>query len=116
MENNNLENIGFDKDFVDEHGENATLHIEPMNDSKDNFFGNTKYKLANIHKKDDNLSEQNKKKNIFTRDIGFKMKKNPNNVFLKDIGVKSSGFAQVASLAFIVALAGIFVLYLMFRY
>lgn len=111
MEN---KNVGIDKDFVDENGEKATMHIESVNGYKVNMFNNSKYKLANFSSKNNDLIGANKKKNFLTRDIGFKTKRN--GLFTSDIGIKSSGFAQVASLSFIVALAGLFIMYIMFRY
>ena len=96
MENNTEKNV----DFVDEHGEKATMHIASSNGYKVNMFNNGKYKLANSSKKNNDLLGINKKTNLFTRDIG----------------IKSSGFAQVASLSFIIALAGFFILFIMFKY
>lgn len=97
---NKEENVGFDREFIDEHGDKATMHIEPVNGYKVNMFNQGKYKLANASKSHKDL-------------LGVKRK---NGIFTRDIGVKSSGFAQIASLSFIIALAVIFVLYLMFRY
>ena len=67
MDNKELENVGFDKDFVDENGENATMHIEPMNGYKGNVFNNGKYKLANSHKKTNDLLGVKRKNSIFTK-------------------------------------------------
>lgn len=100
MDNNEMENVAIDKEFVDEHGEKATMHIEPVNGYKINMFNQSQYKLANAAKGHKDLLGVKRKNGLFTRDIGF----------------KSSGFAQIASLSFIVALAGMFVFYLMFRY
>ena len=100
MENNEMNNASFDKEFVDEHGDKATMHVEPMNGYRVNLFNQSKYKLANSTNSRKNLLGVRRKNGIFTRDIGF----------------KSSGFAQIASLSFIIALASIFVFYLMFRY
>lgn len=100
MDNKEINNVGFDKDFVDEHGEEATMHVEPMNGYKINMFNQAQYKLANASKSHKDLLGVKRKNGLFTRDIGF----------------KSSGFAQIASLSFIVAVAGIFIFYLMFRY
>ena len=94
------ENIDVEKDFLDEHGEKATLHIESSNGYKVNMFNQGKYKLANNGKSHKNLLGVKRKNSLFTSDIGF----------------KSSGFAQVASLSFIVALGILFVLFIMFRY
>lgn len=114
MENKNFENVGIDKDFVDESGQKSTVHIESVTGYKINMFNNGKYKLANSTSKNNDLIGANKKKNFLTRDIGPKIK--GTGLFTRDIGIKSSGFAQVASLSFIVALAGLFVMYLLFRY
>ena len=65
-------------------------------------------------KKKPDLLGVNKTSSFLTREIGPKVK--GTGLFTSDIGFKSSGFAQVASLAFIVALAGLFVMYVMFRY
>lgn len=110
----NKENVGIVKDFVDENGEKATMHIESATGYKVNLFNNGKYKLANSSRKNNDLIGANKKTNFLNREIGPKIK--GTGLFTRDIGVKSSGFAQVASLSFIVALAGLFVMYLMFRY
>ena len=110
MENNAEKNV----DFVDEHGEKATMHIASSNGYKVNMFNNGKYKLANSSKKNNDLLGINKKTNLFTRDIGFKTR--GNSFLTRDIGIKSSGFAQVASLSFIIALAGFFILFIMFKY
>ena len=110
----NKENVGIEKEFIDEHGEKATVQIESATGYKVNMFNNGKYKLANLSSKNNDLIGANKKKNFLTRDIGPKIK--GNGLFTSDIGIKSSGFAQVASLSFIVALAGLFVMYVMFRY
>ena len=112
MENN--ENVGIEKEFVDENGSKATMHIESATGYKVNMFNHGKYKLANSSSKNNDLIGANKKKNFLTRDIGPRIK--GNGIFTSDIGFKSSGFAQVASLSFIVALAGLFVMYIMFRY
>lgn len=111
MENN--ENISKDVDFVDENGMNSTLHIDSPLGYKINKFNHGKYKLANSRKNVD-LIGVNKKKNFLTRDIGPKIK--GTGLFTSDIGFKSSGFAQVAALSFIVALAMLFVMFVMFRY
>jgi len=100
MDNNEMNSVGFDKEFVDEHGEKATMHIEPVNGFKPNKFNQGQFKLANAMKSQKDLLGIRRKNGLFTRDIGF----------------KSSGFAQIASLSFIVAVAGIFIFYLMFRY
>lgn len=114
MEKKNLKNVGIEKEFVDEHGEKAIVHIESAMGYKVNMFNNGKYKLANSSRKNNDLIGVNKKNNFLTRDIGPKIK--GTGLFTRDIGIKSSGFAQVASLSFIVALAGLFVMYVMFRY
>jgi len=114
MENKNLENVGLDKEFVDEQGQKSTMHIESATGYKVNMFNNGKYKLVNSSRKNNDLIGANKKKNFLTKDIGPKIK--GTGLFTRDIGIKSSGFAQVASLSFIVALAGLFVMYVMFRY
>ncbi len=98
------------RDFVDEKGSKSTLIIEEMNGQKINLKSNSKYKLQ----KNQNDMSNKKNKSILTREIGPKIK--GDNVFTRDIGIRSHGFAQVASLSFIVALAGIFVMYLMLRY
>ena len=105
--------VGIEKEFVNNDGVKTTIQIESSDGYKINSLNNVKYKLANF-KKNNNVDSLNNKNNIFTKDIGIKMKKN--GIFTSDIGLKSSGFAQVASLSFIVALAGLFVMYLMFRY
>lgn len=107
------ENVGLDKEFVDEDGKKATMHIESATGYKINMFNQSKYVLANS-KRNNDLLGVNKKKSFLTRDIGFRTK--GTGLFTRDIGVKSSGFAQVASLSFIVALASLFVMYLFFRY
>ena len=112
MEENN--NVGIDKNFVDENGQNASVHIESATGYNVNRLNSVNFKLVNTMKKKPDLLGANKKGNLFTRDIGPKIK--GTGFFTRDIGVKSSGFAQVASLAFIVALAGLFVMYIMFRY
>lgn len=94
------ENVDVEKDFLDEQGEKATLHIESTNGYKVNMFNQGKYKLANNGKSPKDL-------------LGIKRK---NSLFTSDIGFKSHGFAQIASLSLIIALAGLFVFYLMFRY
>ena len=86
-----------EKKFVDEKGEKATMYIEKMDSGESNIKTNSKYKLANINLKGNNPK---RKKNIFT----------------SDIGVRSSGFAQIASLSFIIAVAGIIIMVIMFRY
>lgn len=96
------------KEFIDEKGNKSTLLLEPMNNNKVNLSG--KYKLSNFNKRDD------KKKNIFTKDINLFSKKKANNIFTKDIGVGSSGFTQVASLSVIIAIAMLFVMYVLFRF
>lgn len=105
-------NKEFDKEFLDEKGEKATIHVETLDGSSVNISNIGKYKLANFNKKEDNK----KKKNIFTREINIGKKKRSSGLFTKDIGVKSSGFAQVASLSMIVAIAFIFVMYLIFKF
>lgn len=87
-----------EKKFVDEKGERATMYIEKMDSGESNIKSNSKYKLANVNLKGN--SNTKKKKNIFT----------------SDIGVRSSGFAQIASLSFILAVAGIIIMVIMFRY
>lgn len=114
MEDNEMKNVGIDKNFVDENGQNASVHIESATGYNVSKFNVGKYKLVNTIKKKPDLLGVNKKESIFTRDIGPKVK--GTGLFTRDIGVKSSGFAQIASLAFIVALALLFVLYIMFRY
>lgn len=98
--NNELKDASMDRDFLDEHGEKATMHIEPVNGYKVNMFNQGKYKLANVKHSGKDL-------------LGVKRK---NSIFTRDIGVRSSGFAQVASLSLIVALSGLFIFYLIFRY
>ena len=88
-----LKNAGFDKDFVDENGEQATMHIEPVNGYKGNMFNQGKYKLANSKRGNKDL-------------LGVRRK---NSIFTSDIGVRSGGFAQIASLSLIVALSGYFI-------
>lgn len=111
MENN--ENVGKDVEFVDEKGIKTTMHIDSAKGYKIDMFNYGKYKLANL-KKNNDLIGANKKKNFLTRDIGPKIK--GTGLFTRDIGFKSSGFAQVASLSFIVALGILFVMFIMFRY
>ena len=111
MKNN--ENVGIEKEFLDEQGQKSTLHIESVTGYKVNMFNNGKYRLVNS-KKNIDLIGAKKKKNFLTRDIGPKIK--GTGLFTSDIGVKSSGFAQVASLSFIIALAGLFVMFVLFRY
>lgn len=107
------ENKGLDREFVDENGKNASVHIESTTGYNVNKFNVGKFKLVNTMKKKPDLLGV-KKSNLLTREIGPKVK--GTGLFTSDIGFKSSGFAQVASLAFIVALAGLFVMYVMFRY
>ena len=113
MENENLNNVGKDVEFLDENGAESTMHIESATGYKINLFNQGKYKLANSRKNND-LIGANKRKNFLTRDIGPKVK--GNGLFTSDIGFKSNGFAQIAFLSLIVALAGLFVFYLMFKY
>lgn len=113
MSKKSVENTGKDVNFVDENGKPATLNIESSDGYKINVLNGSKYKLANSRKNNDVLGEK-KKTNFLTRDIGFKPK--GTGLFTSDIGIKSGGFAQVASLAFIVALAALFVMYVLFRY
>ena len=114
MDNKTKNDVGKDIDFLDEHGEKATIHIESATGYKVNMFNNGKYRLVNSSLKNNDLIGANKNKNFLTRDIGPKVK--GTGLFTRDIGIKSSGFAQVASLSFIVALAGLLVMYVMFRY
>lgn len=81
--------------FVDECGENEVT-IEPCNPYKLNMGQNT-YKIAEGMKP---KTKAFKKSNPLTSDIGF----------------KSEGFAQIATLATIVAIAGIVVAYLLLRF
>lgn len=48
--------------------------------------------------------------------ISNRPKKQKSNVKMADIGVKSNGFAAVATLAVIIALAGVIIAYLALRY
>lgn len=100
-----------DTEFLDEKGEKVSMHIESTDGRGVGISKLGKYKIANFNKKEDNS-----KKNIFTRDITFGKKKHEKGIFTRDIGVKSSGFAQVASLSMIVAVALIFVMYLIFKF
>lgn len=113
MENEIEENVGKEVDFVDERGEKATLQIESVTGYNINLFNNNKYKLANLSRKND-LIGANKNKGFLHKEIGPKIK--GTGLFTRDIGVKSSGFAQVASLSFIIALAALLVMFVMFRY
>lgn len=81
--------------FVDECGENEVV-IESSDSYRLNM-DNKSYKIAN------GMIPKNKK---------FKNA----NPFTSDIGIKSGGFAQVATLAGIIALGGIVVAYLLFRF
>ena len=104
-------NNNIDKDFIDENGEKATMHIENANGYRVNMFKNNNYKLANSTKKSGLLGIKN---SFLNKDIGLKTRRL--NLFTKDIGVKSSGFTQVASLSFLIALAGFIVMFILFRY
>lgn len=104
-------NKEFDKEFLDEKGEKVMMHVETLDGSGVNISNIGKYKLANFTK-----GEDNKKKSIFTKEINFGKKKIKKGLFTKDIGVKSSGFAQVASLSMIVAIAFIFIMYLVLKF
>lgn len=106
-------NVGKDVEFLDENGAQSTMHIESATGYRINMFNHGKYKLANSRKSND-LIGANKNKNFLTREIGPKIK--GTGLFTSDIGFKSSGFAQIASLSFIVALGILFVLFILFRY
>ena len=87
------------KNFIDEKGERATITIESQNSYNTNLNNNT-YKLAeNMHPKNNPLVKT-KHENILNSDIGF----------------KSGGFAQVAVLAAITAIAGLIFAYLTLRF
>ena len=58
----NKENVGIEKEFIDEHGEKATVQIESATGYKVNMFNNGKYKLANLSSKNNDLIGANKKK------------------------------------------------------
>jgi len=107
------ESVCIEKNFVDENGKNATVRIQSVTGYNVNLFSNCKYKLANF-RKNNNLLGVNKKNNFLTREIGPKIK--GNGLFTRDIGIKSGGFAQVASLSFIIAIGTLFIFYLLFRY
>ena len=47
MDNEIKENVGKEVDFVDEHGEKATMQIESATGYNINLFNHGKYKLAN---------------------------------------------------------------------
>ena len=81
-------------------GEEASIIIEPQNAGSLNM-GKRNFKLA---------SEMRNTKKSF----GIKLRND--NIFKRDIGIRSHGFAQVAVLAMIVAVAGIVIAYLAFRY
>ena len=88
------ENIKFDD------GEEASIIIEPKNAGSLNM-GKRNFKIAN--------EMRNTKR-------GFRFNIRRDNIFRRDIGVRSHGFAQIAALSLIVAIAGIVVAYLAFRY
>ena len=81
-------------------GEEASIIIEPQNAGSLNM-GKRNFKLA---------SEMRNTKKSF----GIKLRND--NIFKRDIGIRSHGFAQVAVLSMIVAVAGIVIAYLAFRY
>ena len=96
MEN---QDMGIDKEFIDENGEKATLHIESSNGYGLNMSNRGRYKLANFGK--------NK---VDTNGVVKK------NIFLRDIGVKSSGFTRVAGLSMILVIGCLIIMYLLFRF
>ncbi len=108
-----VENVGIDREFIDEKGDKASLHIESANGYNTNISNLGKYKLANLNRKNDSIVKN--KNGILNREISFG-RRNGGSIFTKDIGFKSSGFAQIASLSLIVAIAGLFVMYLLFRF
>lgn len=96
MEN---QDMGIDKEFIDENGEKATLHIESSNGYGLNMSNRGRYKLANFGKNKVNANGVVKK-----------------NIFLRDIGVKSSGFTRVAGLSMILVIGCLIIMYLLFRF
>ena len=112
-DNEKLESVGLEKEFIDEKGEKASLHIESATGYKTNINNLGKYKLANLNRKNDSVVKN--KTGFLHREISFG-KGNKDSIFTKDIGFKSSGFAQVASLSLIVAISLLFIMYLLFRF
>ena len=89
-----------EKEFIDDKGEPAKVVIESCNSYQVNM-GKQNYKLA---------ESMRPKKNFFSR----RFKKE--SIFNTDIGIKSHGFAPIATLAVIIAIAGVIFAYLMFRF
>lgn len=91
-----MENERIEKEFVDENGEENKMVIEATD----------VYQL-NLEKNNYRIAKEMKPK---------KLKKFYKNAFISEVGIKSSGFAKVFLLSFIVAIAAVVILYLMFKY
>jgi len=87
------------RDFIDEKGERATIIIESQNSYNTNLKQNH-YKLAENMRPKNNPLVKARKENLLNSDIGF----------------RSGGFAQVAALAAITAIAGLIFAYLTLRF
>lgn len=83
-----------EKNFIDERGEESKVVIESGNDFQINMSGGS-YKLANEMRP----RKRTGRKGIFT----------------SNIGPGSNGFAGIATLAIIVALAGIIIAFIVLR-
>ena len=97
MEEEREKVMGYDPikaDFVDENGEESTVYVEPTNTYQVNM-GKGPYKLAHTNPL---------------------VKKRTKSLLISDIGSHSRGFAQVAGLAVVAALAVIIICYLIFRF
>lgn len=88
-------------EFVDEQGIKSTVLIESMNIRPENKLPKGKYKIVENIKMSTNryLDQKRKAKNILTMDIG----------------IHSEGFAQIATLATIIAVATLTVLYIILK-
>ena len=90
--------MGYDSikaDFIDEKGEESTIYAEPTNTYQVNM-GKGPYKLNHSNP--------------------LVKKRTKESLFRSDIGIHSRGFAQVASLAIVAALAVVIICYLIFRF
>jgi len=88
-----------EREFIDEKGDRATITIESQNSYSTNLKENS-YKMAENMRPKNNPLVKARKENMLNSDIGF----------------KSSGFAQVAALAAITAIAGLIFAYLTLRF
>lgn len=85
-----------EKNFIDEKGKENRMIIEPVN----------VYKL--------NMGEESYR--IIKKMKPSKMKNFSVNPFVSDIGVRSGGFTKIFLLSFLVAIAAVVILYLLFKY